>query len=163
DAVSPGAEHAFFEAYFTPYEVRGQGEARLTAYFEPVVDARRAPEPGFTEPLLRKPSDMVTVDLGAFADAYDDATLHGAPRRLTGQIVGAMVEPYPKRDALQTQPGQAFAYANPVDVYNLQVQGSGRLAFPDGTQERAAFAAQNGYRWTSALGALRDAGELPGG
>ncbi len=151
DTVIPGGEHAFFESYFTPYEVRGQGEERLTAYFEPVVDARRAPEPGFTEPLLVKPPDMVTVDVGAFADAYDDK--HAARRAAPADrpLVGAMVEPYPKRSAITAQPGQAFAYANPVDVYNLQVQGSGRLAFPDGTQERAAFAAQNGYRWTSAL------------
>src|SRR5262249_50057390 len=161
--VSPGAERAFFESYFNAYQVAGQGEARLTAYFEPVVEARRAPEPGFTEPLLRKPSDMVTVDLGAFADAYDDANLRGAPRRLTGQIVGATVEPYPKRGAITPYSGQAFAYANPVDVYNLQVQGSGRISFPDGAQERAAFAAQNGYRWSSALAALRDSGQLPGG
>ena len=35
--------------------------------------------------------------------------------------------------------------------------------FPDGTQARAAYAAQNGYRWRSALGALRDSGELQGG
>ena len=161
--VSPGAEHDFFEAYFTPYAVSGPGEARLTAYFEPMIDARRAPEPGFTEPLLTRPSDMVSVDIAAFADAYDDNTLRGAPRRLTGQIVGNMVEPYPRRDVITQQAGQAFAYANPVDVYNLQVQGSGRLAFPDGAQSRAAFAAQNGYHWTSALGALRNAGELPNG
>lgn len=161
--VSPGAEHAFFESYFDAYQVAGTGEARLTAYYEPVVDVRRAPEPGFTEPLLRKPTDMVTVDLGAFAEAYDDNTLRGAPRRLTGQMVGAMIEPYPKRSALTPYSGQAFAYANPVDVYNLQVQGSGRISFPDGAQERAQFAAQNGYRWSSAMAALRDAGQLPGG
>jgi membrane-bound lytic murein transglycosylase A len=73
------------------------------------------------------------------------------------------VRPYPKRGDLTPYQGQAFAYAHPVDVYNLQIQGSGRIAFPDGTQARAAYAAQNGYRWNSALGALRDSGELQGG
>jgi peptidoglycan lytic transglycosylase A len=163
ETTSPGAEHIFFETYFQPAEVRGTGEARLTAYFEPVVQARRAPEPGFTEPLLRRPNDMVSVDVAAFAEAYDDDTLRGAPRRLTGQLYGNEVRPYPKREAIQPQPGQVFAYAHPADVYNLQVQGSGRMAFADGVQERAQFAAQNGYHWTSALGALRDAGGLPNG
>jgi membrane-bound lytic murein transglycosylase A len=162
-SVQPGAERAFFEANFTPYVVQGSGEARLTAYFEPVVQARRQPDAYYSEPILRRPGDMVTVDLGAFADAYDDSTLRGAPRRLTGQLVGARVEPYPARQNITPAPGQAFAYAQPVDVYNLQVQGSGRLAFPDGTQERANFSAQNGYRWRSALGALRDSGQLQGG
>ena len=41
--------------------------------------------------------------------------------------------------------------------------GLRRIAFADGTQARAAYAAQNGYRWNSALGALRDSGQLQGG
>lgn len=160
-SVAPGGERAFFEANFMPYEVRGTGEARLTAYFEPIVQARHVPDAVYSAPLLRKPSDMVTVDVAAFAEAYDDSTLRGAPRRLTGQLVGASVVPYPKRDSITPYQGQAFAYANPIDLYNLQIQGSGRLAFEDGAQARAAFAAQNGYRWHSALGALRDSGQLP--
>lgn len=162
-SVAPGQERAFFEQYFIPYLVRGPGEARLTAYFEPMIDARRTQDAYYSEPLLRKPSDMVTVDVAAFAEAYDDNTLRGAPRRLTGQLNGNNVRPYPKRDQIPQNPGQAFAYANPVDVYNLQVQGSGRIAFPDGSQERANFAAQNGYHWHSALAQLRDSGQLQGG
>jgi membrane-bound lytic murein transglycosylase A len=162
-SVSPGSERAFFEANFQPYQVRGEGEARLTAYYEPIVEARRFPDAVYSAPLLTKPSDMVTVDIAAFAEAYDNEALRGAPRALTGQINGTQVRPYPKRGELTPYQGQAFAYAHPVDAYNLQIQGSGRLAFPDGTQARAAFASQNGYRWRSALGALRDSGRLQGG
>jgi membrane-bound lytic murein transglycosylase A len=162
-SVAAGGERAFFEANFQPYQVRGEGEARLTAYYEPMIEARRFPDPVYSAPLLRKPSDMVTVDIAAFAEAYDNEALRGAPRQLTGQINGTSVRPYPKREELAPYQGQAFAYAHPVDVYNLQIQGSGRLSFPDGTQARAAYASQNGYRWRSALGALRDSGELQGG
>lgn len=158
--VQPGGERAFFEAHFTPHAVRSNGEARLTAYYEPIIEARRAPDGVFSEPLLRRPNDMVTVDVAAFAEAHDNDALRGAPRRLTGQINGNEVRPYPRRHEIAPYPGQAFAFAHPVDVYNLQIQGSGRIAFPDGTQARAAYAAQNGYRWRSALGALRDSGEL---
>ncbi len=163
DYVAPGTERAFFETNFSPVLVRGEGEARLTAYYEPIIDVRRYPEPGFTEPLRRRPTDMVTVELAEFAEAYDNEVLRGAPRRLTGQLSGNTIRPYPKREAIPDDPNQAFAYAHPADVYNLQVQGSGRIAFPDGAQERAAFAAQNGYRWNSALGALRTSGQLQGG
>ena len=161
--VSPGAERAFFESYFIPYFVRGEGEARLTAYYEPIIEARRYPEGPYTAPLVRKPGDMVSVDIAAFAEAYDNEARRGAPRALTGQIVGTEVRPYPKRGEFTPSANQAFAYAHPVDVYNLQIQGSGRISFPDGTQARAQFAAQNGYRWRSALGALRDSGELQNG
>ncbi|MEZ5995068.1 MAG: MltA domain-containing protein [Hyphomonadaceae bacterium] len=162
-SVALGGERVFFENYFVPNLVRGPGEARLTAYFEPVVQARRSPDAEFSAPLLRRPGDLVTIDLAAFAEAYDNEALRGAPRALTGQLRGDQVRPYPSRAELTPLPDQAFAWAHPVDVYNLQIQGSGRLAFPDGAQERAAFAAQNGYRWRSALGALRDSGQLQGG
>jgi len=162
-SVAPGGERAFFEANFTPHVVRGDGEARLTAYYEPIIEARRTPDAEFTAPLLQRPGDMVTVDLGAFAEAHDNEALRGAPRRLTGQLAGTEVRPYPQRGQITPYAGQAFAYAHPVDVYNLQIQGSGRIAFPDGTQVRAAYAAQNGYSWRSALGALRDSGQLQGG
>lgn len=162
-SVAPGGERAFFEANFIPNMVSGGGEARVTAYYEPIIEARRAPDAIYSAPLVRKPGDIVTVDVAAFAEAYDNEALRGAPRALTGQLNGTQVRPYPKRDQLNTSPDQAFAWAHPVDVYNLQIQGSGRIAFPDGTQERAAFAAQNGYRWRSALGALRDSGQLQGG
>ena len=161
--VPPGGERAFFEANFIPYSVRGEGEARLTGYYEPIIEARRTPEGPFTAPLARKPGDMVSIDLGAFAEAYDNEALRGAPRALTGQLVGTEVRPYPKRGEFTPSPALTFAYAHPVDVYNLQIQGSGRISFPDGTQSRAQFAAQNGYRWRSALAALRDSGELQGG
>ncbi len=162
-SVTTGAERAFFETHFVPHLVRGPGEARLTAYYEPMIEARRQPDVYYSAPLMRRPSDMVSIDLAAFAEAYDNETLRGAPRRLTGRIVGSEIIPYPRRDEIMGMNGDVFAWAHPVDVYNLQIQGSGRLSFADGSQARAAFAAQNGYRWRSALGALRDAGELTNG
>ncbi len=159
--IQPGQERWFFEAYFEPQFVGGPGEAKLTAYFEPVINASREWSPTYTEPLLKRPPDMVTVDLGAFAEAYDNSSLRGAPRTLNGKLNGDRIVPYPKREAITPYLGQVIGYAHPADVYNLQVQGSGRLAFADGTQARAQFSAQNGYKWNSALGALRNSGRLP--
>ena len=158
--IQPGQERWFFEAYFDPQYVLGPGEARLTSYFEPVIQASREWSPQFSEPLLKRPSDMITVDLGAFAEAYDNEALRGAPRSLNGRINGDRIVPYPKREAITPYLGQIIGYAHPADVYNLQVQGSGRLSFADGTQARAQFSAQNGYKWNSALGALRNSGRL---
>ncbi len=160
-APADGAR-AFFEAQFTPHAVvSANGQARLTAYYEPVIQARRTPEGDFREALRPRPNDMITVDLGAFAEAYDSEALRGAPRTLTGRLQGDRVRPYPSRAEITSNPGPALGYAHPVDVYNLQVQGSGRLVFPDGEQRRAQFSAQNGYRWRSAIGAARERGDLP--
>lgn len=158
--IQPGQERWFFEAYFEPQVVQGPGDAKLTSYFEPVIQASREWAPPFTEPLLRRPTDMITVDLGAFAEAYDNETLRGAPRTLNGKLSGDRIVPYPKRESITPYLGQIIGYAHPADVYNLQVQGSGRLRFQDGTEARAQFSAQNGYKWNSALGALRNSGRL---
>jgi membrane-bound lytic murein transglycosylase A len=158
--VSRGNERTFFETYFALAEVSGSGESRLTAYYEPVIPARRTPQPPFTEPLLRPPPDMVMVDLEAFRQVREDDALRGAPRLLTGRVRDGRVEPYPKREAISKEHSLVIAYAHPADVYNLQVQGSGRLRFGDGSETRAAYAAQNGYRWRSALSALRRRGAI---
>ena len=159
--IQPGQERWFFESYFDAQFVVGPGEAKLTSYFEPVIQASREWSAPFTEPLLKRPPDMVTVDLGAFAEAYDSETLRGAPRTLNGKMNGDRIVPYPKREAITPYLGQIIGYAHPADVYNLQVQGSGRLHFQDGSESRAQFSAQNGYKWNSALGALRNSGRLP--
>ncbi len=159
-AVQPGQERWFFETWFDPSIVSGYGEAKLTAYFEPVIQASRTWSPPFTEPLLSRPPDMITVDLGAFAEAHDSEALRGAPRTLTGKLNGNRIEPYPKREAITPYQGQIIGYAHPADVYSLQVQGSGRLQFADGTQARAQYSTQNGYKWNSALGELRNSGRL---
>jgi membrane-bound lytic murein transglycosylase A len=155
ETVPPGGERGFFETFFTPNLVTGGGgESRLTGYYEPVIDVRSAPVAPYTAPLLKRPFDMVSVDLRAFADAYDDNILRGAPRALTGQLNGNSVKPYPKREAIRPAPDQVIAYAHPADLYNLQVQGSGRIRFEDGRSARASYAAQNGYKWNSALRTL---------
>lgn len=160
NTILPGQERWFFENYFEARSVTGPGEAKITSYFEPVIQASREWSPPFTEPLLKRPPDMVTVDLGAFAEAYDNNTLRGAPRTLNGKLNGDHIIPYPKRDAITPFIGQIIGYAHPADVYSLQVQGSGRLHFQDGSEARAQFSAQNGYKWNSALGALRSSGRL---
>lgn len=158
--LAPGEERRFFETWFKPALVEGPGEVRLTGYFEPVIAARKFAEPGFTEPLLRPPGDMLSVDIGAFAEAQNSDALRAAPKTLAGRKDGGRVGPYPKRAEIRPEPGQIIAFAHPADVYNIQVQGSGRLRYEDGAEARAQFAGQNGYKWNSALGELRRSGKV---
>ena len=128
--VQPGQERWFFETYFEPSIVTGPGRSAPHRLFrtrhpgEPRLGAAASPSR-----CCRRPPDMVTVDLGAFAEAYDSDALRGAPRSLNGKLNGNRIEPYPKREAITPYQGQIIGYAHPADVYNLQVQGSGRLRF----------------------------------
>lgn len=59
--------------------------------------------------------------------------------------------------------GVPLAWGRPIDVFFMQIQGSGRLVFDDGSQRRAAFAAHNGHPYVSIGRLLLDRGELPPG
>lgn len=163
DAADPARARQFFEQNFTLFAVESTGgQAKLTGYYEPVFAARRAPEGSFSEPILARPADLLRIDLQEFARAVGsgpDTTLRGT---LWGRVTGQTVVPYPERAALPADL-RAIAWAHPADLYDLQVQGSGRLLFPDGSQSRAAYSAPNGRKWNSIFIALRDRGLLPAG
>ena len=55
---------------------------------------------------------------------------------------------------------RVIAYGRPIDVFFLQIQGSGRLKYADGRILRAAYAANNGKPYRSIGGVLIRRGEL---
>jgi membrane-bound lytic murein transglycosylase A len=141
-------QYAWLQSRLQPYRVESlQGEARglLTAYFEPVVDATRNPQPGFGVPLYAPP-----------------AGLGGRKPWYTRQEMDTLPE---AQAALQ---GRAVAYvADPVDALILQIQGSGRMRVlqPDGSSRtsRLAFAGTNEQpyksvgKWLLDQGLVKDA------
>jgi membrane-bound lytic murein transglycosylase A len=161
--TQPAGARAFFEQYFQPYEVtdEGDGERKLTGYYEPIFEARHAPEIGFEQPIAARPADLVQIDLGAFAKAYNsppDTNLKGV---IWGKVEGKRIVPFPERAKHVLTQGEVLAYAHPADVYDLQVQGSARLNFPGEPPMRAGYAAQNGWKWNSIYKVLRDRNQIP--
>jgi membrane-bound lytic murein transglycosylase A len=89
---------------------------------------------------------MITVDLGLFK-----ATLQG--QHLSGILKGRILVPYPSRaeiDANGLQAAKVIAWGDdPVAVFFLHIQGSGRARLDDGSMVRIAYAAQNGRPYTA--------------
>lgn len=145
--LDDAATRRTFEAHFVPVEIIDRdSKPKFTGYFEPMYEARRAPEPGFTEPVLAVPADFV---------ANGDSPLQRLPDGTT--------RPYPPRAEITSRAGQAIAWAHPTDVFFLQIQGSGRLTFPDGTTLRAAYAAHNGQPFRSTANWLIETGRITRG
>jgi len=162
--TAPGAEAArgFFQTQFTPIRLAAletESETReerglLTGYYEPYVDVSETPTPRFSQPLRRRPSDLVTVDLGLFEEDL-------AGRRIVGEVRDGRLVLYKERSEIEQQDaGEVFAWGEPIEVFFLQIQGSGRIVYPDGRQERAAFAAHNGQPYRSIGRELIRRGEL---
>jgi membrane-bound lytic murein transglycosylase A len=137
----------------------GRGEVLYTGYYEPLLEARREAEPPFEHPVYGIPDDLVTVDLEAFG-------LERPPRAVVGRVEDHELIRYPDRAEIAfgglEAPALVLGYlADPVDVFFLQVQGSGTLIFPDGTRLRAGFAVSNGWEYRSIGRLLIDDGLIP--
>lgn len=145
----PAQARAFIEANFVPYAVHGgkTGEGLFTGYFEPIVRAAEQPGGAYNVPIHGLPADHVTVRLKDF-----DSALAG--RSLVGKVEGGRLRPYPDRAAID---GDANGKADTIlywaddalDVFILQVQGSGILELPNGRRQRIGFAGHNGHDYVS--------------
>ncbi|MEO0983110.1 MAG: MltA domain-containing protein [Pseudomonadota bacterium] len=137
------------EALFRPVEIDPAGQQpRFTGYFEPEIEARRTPQPPFTEPIRAVPSDLVPRP-GS-----------GRPQQ---RLVDGSLRPYPARADITASSGPAIGYARVSDVFFLQIQGSGRLRFADGGEIRAAYGAHNGRPFRSVANWLIQQGEITRG
>lgn len=65
-----------------------------------------------------------------------------------------------ERSQLGPNWSRVIAYGTPIDVFFMQVQGSGRIKFKDGTSLRAAYAANNGKTYRSIGKVLVERGEM---
>jgi membrane-bound lytic murein transglycosylase A len=152
------ATRAFFEQHFTPHAVTHNGpEGLLTGYYEPVMNGSRTPQGEFKTPIYKRPPDLVT-----FVDETQRAAV-GTPTH--GRKTEKGVEPYLSRAAIE-QGGLAgkhlelVYFADPVDVFFLQIQGSGRVKLTDGSSIRVHYDGKNGHPYSSIARYLIEKGLL---
>jgi membrane-bound lytic murein transglycosylase A len=160
---------AFFTSAFETAQV-GDGASMVTGYFEPEIAGSREPQPGLV-PVLRMPLDLIEQEVPVCPPSIDPLT--GAPnpaacplQKQRGRMVDGQYIPYFDRaeieqGALEGQ-GLELAWADPIDLFFLQIQGSGRLRFADGSVMRIGYAGQNGHPYTG-IGSLMRQRDLLGG
>ncbi len=143
------AARRFFEDNFTPHRiVTEENSGLLTGYYEPEILASREKTPGFEVPVLSRPSDLVNLMDEAQRGALAGQMTH-ARRTASGEL-----EPYPTRKeidegALSGQGLELMYVADPVDLFFMQVQGSGLARLTDGTALRLIYDGKNGHDYTS--------------
>jgi len=137
----------WLESAFTPFAVSAgrDREALFTGYYEPEIQASRTRHGSYQTPIYGAPYDLVTADLGLFRKEL-------AGLRIYGHVSAARVVPFPPRadiDAAGLSNTPILLYANdPIAVFFLHIQGSGRARLDDGSMLRLAYAGQNGRPYT---------------
>lgn len=165
-APDDASARAFFEQRFQPYQATqedGKTDGLVTGYYEPLLKGDRQRSERARFPLYAAPDDLVTVEL---AGVYPELK----NLRLRGRLVGNRLVPYPTRGEIEAAAaggngngfkGTPLAWAeDPVELFFLQIQGSGRIELPDGSQLRVGYADQNGHPYQSIGKLLVERGEL---
>jgi membrane-bound lytic murein transglycosylase A len=114
---------SFFELFFKPVVV-GTPPALFTGYYEPELEGSPTRTARFKYPIYRRPPDLT-----------DGVAYHTRAAIEGGAIAGRGLELAWLDDA--------------VDVYFLQVQGSGRIRMTDGSVMRVGYAGKNGHAYRS--------------
>ena len=116
---------AFFEAFFQPVLIEDGEPMLFTGYFEPELRGARSQEGPYQYPIYKLPPDHVT------GQPYLTRKQIEENRHLAGK-------------------GLELAWlADPVDLFFLQVQGSGRIRLPDGDGMRVGYGGKNGREYSS--------------
>jgi len=153
--VQPGSAAAFFRDNFDWVRV-GDGKAFATGYYIPETAGSRVADPRFPVPIYRTPPDLVRC-----------TRLDGTQGRGRIDETGTCVPYYSRaeiEDGVLAGKGLELAWvADPVELFFIEIQGSGELRLPDGSVMRIGYDNQNGRDYVAIGRLLRERGILPPG
>jgi membrane-bound lytic murein transglycosylase A len=145
---------SFFQSQFDWVRV-GDGKAFATGYYEPEIAGSRVPLPGYA-PIYRVPPDLIRC-------TKPDGTTGRGRIDETGTCTLYFTRQEIEDGALANKGLELAWAADPVELFFLQIQGSGRVRFPDGSVMRIGYADQNGRDYVAIGRQLRERGILPPG
>jgi membrane-bound lytic murein transglycosylase A len=161
DGSDSAAVRRFFETLFTAYQVvnpDGSLEGTITGYYEPLIRGSRQRSAAYRYPIYGVPDDLLVVDL---SDVVPDLK----HMRLRGRLEGRRVVPYWPRADIEAgkaavQGHELLWTDDAIELFFLQIQGSGRVRLDSGETIRLSYADQNGYPYRSVGRVLVEQGEL---
>ena len=131
----------------------------FTGYYEPHLQGSLYPTPDYGYPIYARPQDMITIDLSPFAERF-------AGEKIVARIEQNSVKPYFDREQIDSEGiledrAEALAWvADPVDVFFLQIQGSGKVYLDNGRALNVNYHATNGRPYRSIGKLLIDDGKI---
>ncbi|QOY52880.1 murein transglycosylase A [Candidatus Sulfurimonas baltica] len=149
----------FLTNEFTPYEItmhNSKNNTLLTGYYEAHLNGSLVKKEPYVYPIYETPNDLVVIDLGA---QYGELKNY----RLRGRLTGNRVVPYYDREELhvKTLDANIICYTDSkVDLFFLEVQGSGRVTFENGETIFIGYDNQNGHKYSSIGKYLVQIGEI---
>ena len=151
----------YFKNNFAVYRTTnldGSSTGMITGYYEPVIKGSRTKNDKFRFPLYMRPDDLITVELASLFPEL-------ANKRVRGRVVGTKLIPYYNRGEIEADnsplQGREFVWVDDqIDLFFLQIQGSGMVHLDNGEKMHVGYADQNGQAYQSIGRLLIEKGEL---
>ncbi len=144
----------FFESRFSPHRIiptnkkdGSPGTGLVTGYYEPLLNGSLSRHGDYQYPLYAVPDDLLRIDL---AGLYPELS----KMKLRGRVEGKKIIAYHDRASIDNEDsplwGKELVWIDdPVAVFFLHIQGSGRIHMDDGSMMAVGYADQNGLPYTS--------------
>jgi len=146
-----GALKDFIQSNYRVYRSVGggdTGEMLFTGYYEPFLNGSLEKTAQYTHPVYGPPDDLAVVDLSDFSEKL-------AGKKIVGRVEGKTFVPYYERKEiedsgvlLEKAPVLAWV-ADPVALFFLQIQGSGKVFLDDGGALNVHYHSSNGRPYRS--------------
>ena len=126
----------------------GEGEVLYTGYYEPLLKGSLIRSEQYRFPIYTRPRDLVTIDLSLFHKKFSG-------EKIIGRYTDQSVVPYYDRSEIETDgvledKAEVLAWAkDPVDVFFLQIQGSGKVQLDNGKVFNVHYQTTNGRPYRS--------------
>ena len=141
----------FIMSNFLVYRSIGRdnkGEVLFTGYYEPHLRGSLLRTETYRYPIYARPQDLIRIDLSRFKEKYAGETI-------IARYANQQVLPYYDRNEIESggvMEGNADVLAwvgDPVDVFFLQIQGSGKVYLDNGDVLNVHYSTSNGRPYRS--------------
>ena len=136
-----------------------KNEMLFTGYYEPVIQGSLSKSDEYCYPIYAVPPDLVRIDLSLFSSRFSG-------EKIVGRVSENKVLPYYDRQEIEqggalADSAEILAWTNnPIDLFFLQIQGSGKIELEDGSTLNIHYHASNGHPYRSIGRLLIDEGKI---
>lgn len=141
----------FIKSNYVVYKSIGRdsrGQVLYTGYYEPNLKGSLYPSDLNKYPIYARPEDLITIDLSQFSEKFKG-------QRIIARIKDKTVVPYHDRKEIESGgalegKAEPIAWVNdPVDIFFLQIQGSGKVYLDNGDVIGVHYHTTNGRPYRS--------------
>ncbi|MBT7084989.1 MAG: murein transglycosylase [Desulfobacterales bacterium] len=161
---SKSALKKFVESKYLVYRSTGKdnnSQVLYTGYYEPFLKGSLYKSPLYKYPVYPIPEDRLTIDLSLFSDKFK------GEKKIIGRYSGnKTIVPYYNRKEIESgnlleNSAKPIAWVKDrIDLFFLEIQGSGKIYLNNGKLINVHYHASNGHRYRAIGKLLLDEGKI---